>query len=96
MFLIDRSDPGGFRQNDLAAERDEITQDQPKQRRLANAVPANETDLRAGRYGDARRIEEAAAPGVKDEILDPKHIAGADVTMDGEEKGRSLSAPGLR
>ena len=35
----------------------------------------------AGRNRHAGRIEEPAAPGVKDEVLDPKHVAGAELTM---------------
>jgi hypothetical protein len=76
MFLIDRSDPRGFRQYDFAAERDQVAEDQPKQRRFADPIAPGQADFRPAWYGDIRRIEETAAPSIKNEILNAKHGVG--------------------
>jgi hypothetical protein len=76
VFLTDRTDLRRFRQQDFAAERHQIAENDLEQRRLADAVAADQADLGSGRNRDARRIEETPAPGVKNEILDPKHGAG--------------------
>ena len=85
VLLIDRTDPRGFRQQDFAAERDKIAENELEQRRLADPVPSDQADLGPGRNRNARRIEKSPAPGVKNEILDPKHIAAAELTMDWED-----------
>jgi hypothetical protein len=96
MFLIDRSDPGGLRQQDLAAERNEIAEDQPKERRFPDAVAPDQPDLGPGRQRNARGIEKSPTPSVKDEILDPKHIAGARGLNGWWTKGRFFTPPRLR
>ncbi len=77
VLLIDRADAGAFRQQDFATERHEIANDQLEQRRFANPVASDQAYFRARRNCHACRIEKAPAPGIKDKILDPKHIAGA-------------------
>ena len=76
MLLVDRADSGRFRQDDLAAVRRQVAQDQPEQRRFADAVASDQADLGPDREHDAGAIEETAAPAVENEIIDLKH-AGA-------------------
>ena len=90
MLLIDRSDAVCLRQQNLAAERNEIADDELEQGRFADAVAADHAHLRPGRYRHAGRIKESPPPGVKDEVLDPKHVAGAELTMDCGERGALL------
>jgi hypothetical protein len=77
VFLIDRADPRRFWQQDLAAQRHQIAEDDLEQRRLADAIPPDQANLGSGRNRHVRRIKEAPAPSVKHEIVDPKHGAGA-------------------
>ncbi len=76
MLLIDRADPRAFGQHDLAALRRELAQNELEQGGFADAVAADQTDFGADRNRDARFIEEAAAPGIENEIIDPKHFPG--------------------
>ena len=85
MLLIDRSDPRGFRQQNFAAERHQIAENELEQGRLADPVASDQADLGPGRNRNARRIEKSPAPGVKNEILDPKHIAAAELTVGWED-----------
>jgi hypothetical protein len=87
MLLIDRSNAGGFRQQDFAALRDEIAEDQLEQRRFPDPVASDQAHLCPSRYRHARSIEKSPTPSIKDKILDPKHIAGANVTVGWKEKG---------
>ena len=76
MFLIDRADARGFREQNLAAERHILAEDELEQGRFADPVAADKTDFRSGRDRNARRIEKAPAPGVKNEILNPEAWCG--------------------
>src|SRR5579863_9104820 len=92
MLLIDRADPGGFGQDDVAAQRRQLPRNEPEQSRFADAVAADQTDLGAGRNRDAGAVEKTAAPGVENEILNPKHAGIPNAAkMVGGECGRFLS-----
>ena len=82
MLLIDRSDPGSLRQQDIALQRGEITDDDLEQGRFADPVAPDKTDLGAGRNHDARPVEKPAAPGVENQIVDLQHFWGA-----GDDRG---------
>ena len=73
MLLIDRADPGALGQQNFAAERNQFAGDELEQGRFADAVAADQADLAAGRNGDARLVEEPAAPGVENKIVDLQH-----------------------
>ena len=76
MLLIDRSDLCRLRQQDIALLRGELADDQLEQGRFADAVAPHQADLGAVRNRDARPIEEAAAPGVENQIIDLQHVLG--------------------
>ncbi len=66
--------------------------DQLEQGRFADAVAADQADLGAGRDRDAGAVEKAAAPGVENEIVDPKHAGIPNAAeMVGGGCGRFLS-----
>src|SRR5436305_12128959 len=90
MLLVDRGDPGGLRQTDLAAVGGELAQDQFEQGGLPHAVAADQADLGPDRKRDSRRIEEATAPAVEYEIVDREHDEGAE----NGGKGRRGAAKG--
>ena len=77
MLLVHRRDPRRLRQQDLAAQGHEIAEDDLEQRRFADPVAADQPDLGSGRNRHGRGIEEPPSPGVKNEILDPKHRAAS-------------------
>ena len=57
MFLIDRADPGAFRQLDVAPLRDEFALDQLEQGGFANAVAPDQAHLGASGNRDVRPIK---------------------------------------
>jgi hypothetical protein len=73
----------------------EFAFDQPEQRRLADPVPPDQADLGAGGYSDARRVEKAPPPGVKDEIIDPKHSVPLAPPLDWAMR-LARGAPGVK
>jgi hypothetical protein len=91
VFLIDRSDRGVFRQQDFTAQRHKVAEDQPEQGRFPDPVASHHTDFRSRRYGDTGSVEKSPAPGVKDKILDPKHMADAQVGLSGRRRGGCLA-----
>ncbi len=74
MLLINRRDPGGFRQADLTPVGGEFLQNQLEQGGFADAIAPDQPDLGAHRQRDSRGIEEATAPAVEHEIVDLKHV----------------------
>ncbi len=96
MLLIDRSDPRGFGQDDIAAQRRQLALDELEQGRFAYAVAADQADFGADRNRHARRIEKAAAPRIENEILNPKHAGIPNAAeMVGGGCGRFLSCGAL-
>src|SRR5260221_4937145 len=89
MLLIDRGDPGGFRQPDLAAVRHKLAQDQLEQRGFPDPIAPDQADLGADRQRYAGGIKKAPIPGVEYEIIDLEHGKGAP-------KGKETVAGGDR
>ncbi len=73
MFLINRAYPRLLGHRDLAGARRELAQDDLEQGGLAHAVSAHEADLGVAGQGDRGPVEEAASPGVEDEVIDLEH-----------------------
>ena len=90
MLLIDRADFCRLRQQDIALLRGKLADDQLEQGRFADPVAADQADLGAVRNRDARPIEEAAAPGVENEIVDLQHFLGVPGDDRGCERSRFL------
>ena len=73
VLLVHRGDAGRFWERNLAAVGVQFAQDQLEQGGFAHAVAAHQADLGARGQGDGGVVEEAASPGVEDEVLDLKH-----------------------
>jgi hypothetical protein len=73
VLLVDGADPRLARERDLARAGDELALDEPEEGGLADAVAADEADLGVLGQGDARLVEEPAAPGVEYEVVDLEH-----------------------
>src|SRR5689334_1059769 len=76
MLLIDRTDARVFRETDLSVARMKLPENQLEQRRLADAVAADQPDL--GPRPDRHRglVEKTPAPGVEGQLVDLQHGPG--------------------
>ncbi len=73
-FLVDRGDAPALGRGDITTARLGVAEDQLEQRRLADAVEADQAGLGAGWQRQRRFVEEAPAIGVVDQIGNLKHV----------------------
>ena len=72
-FLRHRADAGMARHADRAGIRHRVAEDQPQQRRLADAVAADKPHLVPARDDRAGSIEDQAAVYAVGQLVDVKH-----------------------
>ena len=72
-LLLDPADAGAAGKADRAALGRELAADQPKQRRFAGAVAADQADVRARRQRDGRPVDQQAFAEPIGELVEMQH-----------------------